>query len=46
LLMLGEFGPTQINPIVLRKVVTSLNLVGLGDEARSLAIEAAIVAGL
>ena len=46
LLMLGEFGPTQINPIVLRKVVASLNLVGLGAEARSLAIEAAIVAGL
>jgi hypothetical protein len=46
LLMLGESGPTQINPIVLRQVVMSLNLVGLSSEARSLAIEAAVVAGL
>ena len=46
LLMLGESGPTQINPIVLRKVVMSLNLMGLSLEARSLAIEAAVVAGL
>jgi hypothetical protein len=46
LLMLGEFGPTQINPIVLRQVVMSLNLVGLSSEARSLALEAAVVAGL
>ncbi len=46
LLMLGEFGPTQINPIVLRQVVMSLNLVGLSVEARSLALESAVVAGL
>jgi hypothetical protein len=46
LLVLGESGPTQINPIVLRQVVVSLEKVGLSSEARSLALEAAIVGGL
>ena len=46
LLVLGEAGPTQANPIVIRRVVESLRRVGLEDEARSLAIEAAIVAGI
>ncbi len=46
LLVLGESGPAQINPIVLRKIVVSLEKVGLVSEARSLALEAAIVGGL
>jgi hypothetical protein len=46
LLVLGEAGPTQINPIVLRQVVVSLEKVGLKSEARSLALEAAIVGGI
>jgi hypothetical protein len=46
LLVLGEWEPTQINPIVLRHVIVSLKKVGLSAEARSLALEAAIVAGL
>jgi hypothetical protein len=46
LLVLGELGPTQINPIVLRQVVISLESVGLTSEARSLALEAAIIGGL
>jgi len=46
LLILGKLDPTQINPIVLRKIIACLNLVGLTSEARALAVEAAIVAGL
>ncbi len=46
LLTLGQLGPKQINPIVLRKIIASLNLVGLTSEARALAIEAAIASGL
>jgi hypothetical protein len=46
LLVLGELELTQINPIVLRQVIVSLRNVGLSAEARSLALEAAIVAGL
>jgi len=46
MLALGQAGPTQVNPIVLRKVVLSLRLVGLPEEARALALEAAVAAGL
>lgn len=46
MLALGQAGPTQVNPIVLRQVVTSLRLVGLSNEARALALEAAVAAGL
>ena len=46
LLVLGEFSPAQINPMVLRQVVVSLKNVGLASEARSLALEAATSAGL
>ena len=46
LLVLGELELTQINPIVLRQVIVSLRNVGLSAEARALALEAAIVAGL
>jgi hypothetical protein len=46
MLALGQSGPTQVNPIVLRQVVMSLRLVGLGPEARALALEAAVAAGL
>jgi hypothetical protein len=46
LLMLGDSGPTRINPIALRQVVVSLRLIGLDSDARALALEAAIAAGL
>lgn len=46
MLALGQAGPSEVNPTVLRKVVLSLRLVGLADEARALALEAAVAAGL
>jgi hypothetical protein len=46
MLALGQAGPTQVNPTVLRQVVTSLRLVGLAQEARALALEAAVAEGL
>jgi hypothetical protein len=46
LLTLGQAGPTQVDPTVLRQVVSSLQAIGLDDEARALALEAAVAAGL
>jgi len=46
LLALGRNGPVQANPIVMNRVVYSLWNVGLGDDARSLALEAALAAGI
>ncbi len=46
LLALGGNGPIQANPIVMNRVVYSLWNVGLGDDARSLALEAALAAGI
>jgi hypothetical protein len=46
LLALGGNGPIQANPTVMNRVVYSLWNVGLGDDARSLALEAALAAGI
>jgi len=46
LLALGESGPTQANPTVLHKVITSLRQIGLEQEARAIALEAAVASGL
>ena len=46
LLVLGESGPAQANPTVLHKVIKSLRTIGLEEEARALAVEAAVAAGL
>ena len=46
LITLGEGGPSQAEPIVLKKVMDSLKVVGLEQEARALALEAAVAAGL
>jgi hypothetical protein len=46
LIALGEGGPGQAEPIVLSKVMESLNVVGLEKEVRALALEAAVAAGL
>ncbi|MEE9140579.1 MAG: hypothetical protein V3U18_07365 [Alphaproteobacteria bacterium] len=46
LLSLGEGGPAGAHPIVLNAVTSSLRFVGLDAEARALAIEAAVAAGL
>mgnify|MGYP000709417250 CR=1 FL=1 len=46
LLALGEGGPARADPIVLRRVLVRLSEVGLGREARALAVEAALDAGL
>jgi hypothetical protein len=46
LIALGEGGPGQAEPIVLSKIMESLNVVGLENEVRALALEAAVAAGL
>lgn len=46
LLTLGRAGPTQANPTVLHRVVTSLRQVGLEEDARALALEAALASGI
>lgn len=46
LLALGEGGPGQADPVILRRVLASLRGSGLEDEARALAVEAAVEAGL
>ncbi len=46
LLALGEGGPSSADPIVLRRVLARLSEAGLGSEARALAVEAALGAGL
>ncbi len=46
LLALGDGGPTQADPIVLRHVLGALGAVGLEAPARALAVEAAVAAGL
>ncbi len=46
LLALGEGGPGQVDPVILRRVLTSLGAIGLEKEARDLAVEAALSAGL
>ena len=46
LLALGDGGPAQADPIVLRRVLSALDAVGLEAPARALAVEAAVAAGL
>lgn len=46
LLTLGQAGPNQANPTVIRRVITALRAVGLEADARALAVEAAIAAGI
>ncbi len=46
LLALGEGGPAGADPIVLRQVLSGLRTAGLEIEARSMALEAALAAGL
>jgi hypothetical protein len=46
LIALGEGGPGQAAPIVLRKIMDSLKVAGLDKEVRALALEAAVAAGL
>ncbi len=46
LLALGEGGPGEADPVVLKRVLTSLGRVGMEVEARALAMEAAMAAGL
>jgi hypothetical protein len=46
LLALGEGGPTQADPVVMRQVLIGLRGVGLEKDARLLAVEAAVAAGL
>ena len=43
---LGQGGPTQADPTLLRTVIESLRAVGLSAEARAIAIEAAVAAGI
>lgn len=46
LIALGEGGPGQSEPIVLREILDSLRIAGLDEEVRGLALEAAVEAGL
>ena len=46
LLAIGEGGPGGADPVILRRVLTSLGAIGLRKEARNLAVEAALSAGL
>ena len=46
LLMLGQGGPGQASPLVLGWVVKNLTVVGLGNSARAIAVEAVVAAGL
>ncbi|MCH8095468.1 MAG: hypothetical protein IID53_00125 [Proteobacteria bacterium] len=46
LICLGEDGPTGADPLLLRAVISGLREVGLEKEARALAVEAAIGAGI
>ena len=43
---LGDAGPGGANPIMLSRSISALRLIGLDTEARALAIEAAIAAGV
>jgi hypothetical protein len=46
LLALGDGGPAQANPVLLRQALISLRAIGFGTEARALAVEAALAAGI
>lgn len=46
LVSLGDGGPAQADPLILEKVLGALNLVGLENDARAMAVEAALAAGL
>ena len=46
LLTLGEAGPAEADPIVLGRVVSSLRRAGLEADARAIALEAAVAAGI
>ena len=46
LLVLGDDGPAGADPILLSQVISSLRIAGFKSEARSLAVEAALAAGL
>ena len=46
LLALGEGGPAAADPLLLRQVLISLRAAGFEKEARSMAVEAALAAGL
>ena len=46
LLTLGEAGPAEADPIVLGRVLSSLRRAGLETDARAIALEAAVAAGL
>jgi len=46
LVAIGEGGPGQATPVVLKQVIGGLRAIGLEREARALALEAAVAAGL
>jgi hypothetical protein len=46
MLVLGEGGPTKASPILLRQVLMSLRAIGFEQDARALAVEAALAAGI
>ena len=46
LLALGENGPTGASPFLLRQVILSIRAAGFDKEARAMAVEAALAAGL
>ncbi|MEQ8193948.1 MAG: hypothetical protein RIB59_05625 [Rhodospirillales bacterium] len=46
LVTLGDSGPSEADPIVLSRVMRSLEQIGLAGDARALAVEAAVASGI
>jgi len=46
LVIMGEGGPARVDPLVGHRVLKALRNVGLNDEARALALETIVAAGL
>jgi hypothetical protein len=45
-ILLGPNGPAAANPVLVNEALTALGQVGLGDEARALALETVIASGI
>jgi hypothetical protein len=46
LVILGDFGPARVEPMIVHRVLKALRNIGLNDEARAMALEAVVAAGL
>ena len=46
LVILGDAGPARVEPMIAHRVLKALRNIGLNDEARALALETVVAAGL